>query len=134
MFGSDEIEFPFGVSVGIQKDFQRMDDGTVISEKHTINIRGSYAASATATDPLQKYKLLMQGVQERVATKYRSNTAGSRKYSLQTDELRLEVSGADAFNEQYKGATLTSVSFAEPSDDTGGFQYQEASLSFECFV
>jgi hypothetical protein len=133
VFGTDEIEFPFGVSVGIQKDFQRMDDGTVISEKHTINIRGAYAVAAGASDPLEKYKLLMQGVQERIATKYRSNHATGRKKSLQTDILKLNVSGTDAFNDQYKGATLISASFAEPSDDTGGFQYQEASLSFECY-
>lgn len=131
-FGTDQIDFPFGVSVGIQKDFQRMDDGTVISEKHTINIRGAYAVEAGASDPLEKYKQLMQGVQERIATKYRSNI-GERKKSLQTDVLKLMVSGADAFNDQYQGATLTSASFAEPSDDTGGFQYQEASLSFECY-
>jgi hypothetical protein len=133
IFGTDEIEFPFGVSVGIQKDFQRMDDGTLISEKHTINIRGAYVVAAEATDPLEKYKTLIQGVQERISTKYRSNHATGRKKSLQTDILKLNVSGADAFNDQYKGATLISASFAEPSDDTGGFQYQEASLSFECY-
>lgn len=132
VFGTDEIEFPFGVSVGIQKDFQRMDDGTIISEKHTITIRGAYSLPAGATDPLTSYKQLMQGVQERIATIYRSNK-GERETSLQMDILKLNVSGADAFNDQYKGATLISAAFAEPSDDTGGFQYQEASLTFECY-
>lgn len=132
VYGTDVFDFPFGLSVGIQKEFVRSDDGSVISEKHSISIRGVYALDANENDPLVSYKTLMQKVQERVGVIYRSLSTNDRRTTLQTDRLQLLVSGADAFNDQYQGAVLTGVNFSEPGDDTGGFQYQEVAFTFEC--
>lgn len=134
VFGTDEFNFPFGIAVGIQKDFNRSDDGTVLNEKHVINLKGVYANPAGANNPLDSYKTLIQNVHERAAITYRSLKSDDRQRSLQADKLKLMVKGSDAFNDKYFGAILTSVGFGEAPEDTGGFQYQEVSLTFECYA
>lgn len=118
---SSIISFEYGVAIGISKDFVRSDDGTVLSEKHNITIKGSVVASGTNAEA--RYISLFNKSYDANAKVLQG---GEREYSLQIGKL--EVTGTEI---NYSAATLLSINVPEASEDTAGIQFQEVSLVFE---
>ena len=127
--GSTSIPFDYGAAVGIQKEFIKSEDGTVLSEKHTVTIKGAIV-STDGTDGLARYTALVTKGVDIV----RKKGGAERAANLVAGSLVLTAGGQDAFANVYTSAFLTGASLSEPSDDTAGIQFQEVSLTFECFV
>jgi hypothetical protein len=127
--GSTSIPFDYGAAVGIQKEFIKSEDGTVLSEKHTVTIKGAIV-STDGTDGLARYTALVTKGVDIV----RKKGGAERAANLVAGSLVLTAGGGDAFANVYTSAFLTGASLSEPSDDTAGIQFQEVSLTFECFV
>jgi len=127
--GSTSIPFDYGAAVGIQKEFIKSEDGTVLSEKHTVTIKGAIV-STDGTDGLARYTALVTKGVDFV----RKKGGAERAANLVAGSLVLTAGGGDAFANVYTSAFLTGASLSEPSDDTAGIQFQEVSLTFECFV
>ena len=127
--GSTSIPFDYGAAVGIQKEFIKSEDGTVLSEKHTVTVKGAIVATDGA-DGLARYTALVtKGVDV-----VRKKGGAERAANLVAGSLVLTAGGGDAFGGIYTSAFLTGASLSEPSDDTAGIQFQEVSLTFECLV
>ena len=127
--GSTSIPFDYGAAVGIQKEFIKSEDGTVLSEKHTVTVKGAIV-STDGSDGLARYTAL---VTKGVDVVRKKGWAG-RAAKLVAGSLVLTAGGGDAFGGIYTSAFLTGASLSEPSDDTAGIQFQEISLTFECSV
>ena len=56
--GSTSIPFDYGAAVGIQKEFIKSEDGTVLSEKHTVTVKGAIV-STDGPDGLARYTALV---------------------------------------------------------------------------
>lgn len=119
-WAGQSLSFPYGYTVSIQKDFERNGDGTPLAEKHTINIRGSIAASAS--DATTRYNSLISS-----AASF-ADTASALNEARQIGTLTLPDGTT------YTNATLTNVSSSEPPDDTAGIHYIDISLSFEAYA
>ena len=127
--GSTSIPFDYGAAVGIQKEFIKSEDGTVLSEKHTVTVKGAIV-STDGPDGLARYTALVtKGVDV-----VRKKGGAGRAAKLVAGSLVLTAGGGDAFGGIYTSAFLTGASLSEPSDDTAGIQFQEISLTFECSV
>ena len=127
--GSTSIPFNYGAAVGIQKEFIKSEDGTVLSEKHTVTVKGAIVATDGA-DGLARYTTLVTTGVDVV----RQKGGTGRAANLVAGSLVLTAGGGDAFGGIYTSAFLTGASLSEPSDDTAGIQFQEVSLTFECLV
>jgi hypothetical protein len=127
--GSTSIPFDYGAAVSIQKEFIKSEDGTVLSEKHTVTIKGAIVATDGA-DGLARYTQLVTTGVDVVSQR----GGAGRAAKLVAGALTMTAGGGDIFADTYTSAFLTSASLSEPSDDTAGIQYQEVSLTFECSV
>lgn len=119
-WAGQNLSFPYGYTVSIQKEFERNGDGTPLAEKHSINIRGSIAASAS--DATVRYNSLITS-----AASF-ADTASAIGDARQIGTLTLPDGTT------YDNATLTNVSSSEPPDDTAAIHYIDISLSFEAYA
>jgi hypothetical protein len=119
------ITFDYGFSLSIQKDFNRGDDGSVLTEKHVINIKGAYIAGTG--DAASRFSNLIQksySYAQKVAT-------SGRVATLQMAPLTITTGGTPL---KYDSASLVNISTSEPTEDTAAIQYQEVTLAFETYV
>ena len=121
--GNPIVTFNYGFAAGISKDFTRSDDGTVLTEKHTITIKGAFAASGA--DANARYISLLN---QTFSNASKVTSAGSRQFNLQVGKL--EITGTELI---YDSATLIGISVPEPAEDTAGIQFQEVNLTFESY-
>lgn len=126
-WATEVFTFEFGVAVGIQKEFTRSNDYSIINEKHVISVRGQIVASgATAEDRYANLMLQTLSYAQKVA-------GGSNRTSTAQMGL-LVIEGDSGELLRYDDAALQSVEISEPSEETAGIHYQDVSLSFETFM
>lgn len=121
----DPISFEYGLSIGIQKEFGRADDGSILNEKHTINLRGQIVANGNDAD--SRYSSLISQMSS-YAAKVRYTTR-----STTTQSAPLTITGDSGTLLSYSQATLLNISISEPSEETAGLHVQEVALSFETY-
>lgn len=135
--------FPLGFSAGIQKEFVRAEDGTVLSERHNISIKGNVIISTgviiggdgSPYVPEDRYaKLLEQSFELANWNLPTSGRLGAiQKYPLTITRYN---SYADVPNNaqrdlfKYPLASLNSINVSPPNDDTAGLNYFEATMEF----
>lgn len=126
-WAGENLVFEYGLSIGIQKSFNRNEDGSLLNEQHVINVRGQLVASGADADA--RYFSLVQQV-----ASYAQKVAvgGGRTPSIQMGSLVINSSSAGELL-NYDNVSLQNISISEPSDDTAGIQFQEVSLTFETF-
>lgn len=126
-WAGNNFTFDYGVSAGIQKEFTRADDGSILNEKHNISIRGQIIASGADADA--RYLNLFQ---QTASYAQKIAIGGGRTPSIQMGELIITSSTAGELL-NYQNVSLQNISISEPSDDTAGIHFQEVSLSFETY-
>ena len=126
-WAGENLTFEYGLSVGIQKTFNRNEDGSILNEQHTINIRGQLVASGADADA--RYLNLAQ---QTVSYAQKIAIGGGRVPSIQMGSLVINSSTAGELL-NYDNVSLQSIGISEPSDDTAGIHFQEVSLVFETF-
>lgn len=126
-WSTETFVFEFGVAVGIQKEFSRMGDLSIINEKHSISIRGQIIASGNTSQ--DRYKDLMTK-----SLSYAQKIAGGATRKSTTQMGTLVISGTGGELLRYDDALLQNIEVSQPSDDTAGIQYQDVSLSFETYM
>lgn len=124
-WATETFQFQYGVAIGIQKDFNRSDDGSILSERHNISIKGNLIASGV--DAESRYANLILKTQDAVS---KVNGGSTREATIQ--DGRLVVSGSSNLLE-YDSARLMGISVGDPAEDTAGIHTQEISLTFETF-
>jgi hypothetical protein len=135
LFAGQEIQLEYGFASSIQKEFNRAEDGTILTEKHVITIRGSF--SADGQDPSSRYSNLLQKSIE--YADFKGLSLVDRLVSLQAGPLlvaRMRLNGSNQYEVQealftYNYAQLISSSVSEPPEDTAGIHFQELTLTFE---
>lgn len=126
-WSTETFTFEFGVAVGIQKEFSRLNDSSIVNEKHTISVRGQIIASgATAADRYEN--LMLQSLS------YAQKIAGGSTRSSTAQMGTLVIAGDAGELLRYDDVMLQGVDVAEPSDDTAGIHYQDVSLTFETYM
>lgn len=126
-WSTETFLFEFGVAIGIQKEFSRTNDYSIINEKHTISVRGQIIASGADADARYK-NLALQ------AYSYAQKIAGGGNRTSTAQMGTLSISGGTGPILEYEDVALQSVDISPPSDDTAGIQYQDVSLTFETFI
>lgn len=121
----DPIIFNYGLAIGIQKEFARADDGSILNEKHTINLTGQIVANGNNADA--RYSSLIAQIGS-YAAKVRVTTR-----SATTQAAPLTITGDSGQLLAYSQATLLNISISQPSEETAGLHVQEVSLSFESY-
>lgn len=124
-WATEQFQFQYGVAISIQKEYNRMEEGSILSEKHIISIKGNLIA--TGSSPEDRYANLILQTQDAVS---KVNGGATRESTLQDGPLT--VSGTSNLLE-YESVRLVNVSVGDPSEDTAGIHTQEISLSFETF-
>ena len=145
---ADPIKLYYGFANSMQKEFNRADDGTILSEKHTFNIRGVIVPSPVGTDKIMpsgafnRYSSLVgQTSRDMIETDTNDFIVG-RLWNLRAGPLRLVKLAPDPANPgqyipsgipalEYKFAQLINITIAEAPEDTAGIHFQEVSMSFE---
>lgn len=126
-WSTENFVFEFGVAIGIQKEFSRSNDLSIINEKHSISVRGQIIASGAT--PEERYEnLILQTLS------YAQKIAGGSTRSSTAQMGTLVISGDGGELLRYDDVALQSVDVSEPSDDTAGIQYQDVSLVFETYM
>lgn len=151
LFGdtADPIRLYYGFANSMQKEFNRAEDGTILSEKHTFNIRGVIVPSPMGTDKIvpsgafDRYSSLVgQTSRDMIETDTNDFIVG-RLWNLRAGPLKLvklvpdgagqyKPSGIPAL--EYKFAQLMNISIAEAPEDTAGIHFQEVTMSFEAIT
>jgi len=135
LFAGQELVLEYGFASAIQKEFSRLDDGTITSEKHSITIRGAFTADGNT--PESRYENLIQKSVE--YADFKGSQLVDRMVSLQAGPLeiyKMTLVG-DTFQTtgqpliKYNFAQLMNVSVSEPPEDTAGIHYQEVTFTFE---
>lgn len=135
LFAGQELVLEYGFASAIQKDFNRLDDGTILNEKHAITIRGAF--SAEGNTPQDRYEDLLQKSVE--YADFKGSQLVDRMASLQAGPLeiyKMTLVG-DTYQKvgipliAYNFAQLMTVSVGEPPEDTAGIHYQEVTFNFE---
>lgn len=135
LFAGQEIVLEYGFASSIQKDFNRADDGTILTEKHSLSIKGSFTATGNTAET--RYSNLLQKSVD--YADFKGGKLIDRLVSLQGGPLnvvRMKLVGntyeqdGDAII-SYPYAELMGVNISEPPDDTAGIHFQEISLTFE---
>jgi hypothetical protein len=135
LFAGQELILEYGFASAISKDFNRLDDGTIVSEKHSITIRGAF--TAIGNTPEDRYEDLLQKAVE--YADFKGSQLVDRLVSLQSGPLQIYKMTLINGNYQtvgqplisYNFAQLMSVSVGEPPEDTAGIHYQEVTFNFE---
>ena len=136
-FGSEELKLYYGFGHGIQKEYNRAEDGTILSERHSISIRGTIVVPPDIEDPDLRYEDLLEKNIEYI--NYSQNALQARLNSIKTGPLRIhkmQYSNGTFVRQdppilQYKVAQLMNISISEAPEDTAGLHFQEISLNFE---
>ena len=119
-WSTETFTFEFGVAVGIQKDFSRTSDLSIINEKHTISVRGQIVASGST--PEDRYEnLALQTLS------YAQKISGGSTRTATAQMGTLVISGDGGELLRYDDVSLQGVDVSQPSDDTAGIQYQAVS-------
>jgi hypothetical protein len=126
-WNNQAINFDYGFAMGIQKDFTRADDGTILNEKHTLTIKGSFVATGSAAT--DRYANLLTQMYSKVS--YVEQGAAGRQVSIQAGRLTITNNSTPIVD--YLSANLIGISVPEPSEDTAGIQFQEVTFTFETF-
>lgn len=134
-FAGQELQLEYGFASSIDKDFNRLEDGTVLSEKHTMTIRGAF--SAVGYEVQDRYENLLTKSAE--YADYKAIGVIERLVSLQAGPLELYKMQqvGDVFRAvgqpilRYSYAQLMSVGVSEPPEDTAGLHFQEVTFVFE---
>jgi hypothetical protein len=134
-FAGQELQLEYGFASSIDKDFNRLEDGTVLSEKHTMTIRGAF--SAVGYEVQDRYENLLTKSAE--YADYKAAGVIERLVSLQAGPLELYKMQqvGDVFRAvgqpilRYPYAQLMSVGVSEPPEDTAGLHFQEVTFVFE---
>lgn len=137
LFAGQELVLEYGFASAIQKEFNRLEDGTITSEKHSITIRGAF--SANGNTPEDRYENLIQKSVE--YADFKGSQLVDRMVSLQAGPLeiyKMTLVG-DSYVKTpgtlplitYNFAQLMNVSVSEPPEDTAGIHYQEVTFTFE---
>ena len=135
LFAGQELQLEYGFASAIQKEFNRLEDGTVLTEKHTITIRGAFSAVGYSASERHE-DLLVKSVEY---ADYKAIGVIDRLVSLQAGPLALHKMQqvGDTFTPVtpplviYDFAQLMNVSVSEPPEDTAGIHYQEVTFTFE---
>jgi len=135
LFAGQELVLEYGFASAIQKDFNRLDDGTILNEKHAITIRGAFTAEGNT--PEDRYEDLIQKAVE--YADFKGSQLVDRMVSLQAGPLEIYKMTLVGNTYQKVGLPLISYSFAqlmsvgvgEPPEDTAGIHYQEVTFNFE---
>lgn len=128
-----EIDSLISPNTSVAKEFIRTEDGTVLGQKHTINIKGYILASG---DPLS------QGPDSRQNYLYAKiidflnlgSTGTLNNMPLnQAGILEIQPVGAGGNTIKYDNAQLINLNLPETPEDTAGIQYQEYAFTFESY-
>jgi len=123
-WGTESFTFAYGLALTVNKDFTRNEDGSVLTEKHIITVKGAYIAGggdgAARIAALAGTTVGLANIVE---------GGGGRESHVQMAPLTISVLGVS-----YPSVSLTSVSTSEPPEDTAGIQYQEVTLTFETYT
>ena len=144
LFNHYLIPLEYGFANGMQKEYNRAEDGTVLSEKHTFNIRGAIVSEGSTA--YERYKYLVATLNQQFINIDKEAGLVDRLLSLRGGPLKLgEITlaegsfsnytvGPDNVSLQYKYAQLINVNIAEAPEDTAGTHFQEITMSFESIV
>ena len=144
LFNHYLIPLEYGFANGMQKEYNRAEDGTVLSEKHTFNIRGTIVSEGSTA--YERYKYLVATLNQQFINIDKEAGLVDRLLSLRGGPLKLgEITlaegsfsnytvGPDNVSLQYKYAQLINVNIAEAPEDTAGTHFQEITMSFESIV
>lgn len=135
LFAGQEIILEYGFASSIQKDFNRADDGTILTEKHSLNLKGSFTATGNTAET-RYLNLLQKSVDY---ADFKGGKLIDRLVSLQGGPLnvvKMKLNGSVYEQDgdpiiTYPYAELMSVNISEPPDDTAGIHFQEITLTFE---
>lgn len=144
LFNHYLIPLEYGFANGMQKEYNRAEDGTVLSEKHTFNIRGAIVSEGSTA--YARYKYLVVTLNQQFINIDKEAGLVDRLLSLRGGPLKLgEITlaegsfsnytvGPDNVSLQYKYAQLINVNIAEAPEDTAGTHFQEITMSFEAII
>jgi hypothetical protein len=144
LFNHYLIPLEYGFANGMQKEYNRAEDGTVLSEKHTFNIRGAIVARGDTS--YDRYKNLVIELNQQFINIDLEAGLVDRLYSLRGGPLKLGEIVVDevdfslytidpnTISLQYKYAQLINVAIAEAPEDTAGTHFQEITMSFEAII
>jgi hypothetical protein len=144
LFNHYLIPLEYGFANGMQKEYNRAEDGTVLSEKHTFNIRGAIVSEGDTA--YQRYKYLVTELNQQFINIDKEASLVDRLLSLRGGPLKLGEITLDegSFKNytidplkvslQYKYAQLINVNIAEAPEDTAGTHFQEITMSFESII
>jgi hypothetical protein len=153
LFGNttDPIKLYYGFASSMQKEFNRADDGTILSEKHTFNIRGAIVPSPVGTNKLMpsgafdRYSSLVGSTSRDIIETDTNDFIVGRLWNLRAGPLRLVKLTPDPANPgqyipsgmpvlEYKFAQLNNISIGEAPEDTAGIHFQEVTMAFEAIT
>lgn len=126
-WSTETFSFEFGVAIGLQKEFSRSNDLSILNEKHVISVKGQIISSgATSEDRYQNLVLQSLSYAQKVAG------GSSRTSTAQMGSLVITNGGTEIL--RYDDVALQSVDVSEPSPETAGIHYQDVSLTFETYM
>jgi hypothetical protein len=144
LFNHYLIPLEYGFANGMQKEYNRAEDGTVLSEKHTFNIRGAIVSEGDTA--YQRYKYLVTELNQQFINIDKEASLVDRLLNLRGGPLKLGEITLDegSFKNytidplkvslQYKYAQLININIAEAPEDTAGTHFQEITMSFESII
>jgi len=148
---AEPIKLYYGFANSMQKEFNRADDGTILSEKHTFNIRGAMVPEPMGTNKIipsgafDRYTSLVGTTSQYYLTQDSNDFIVGRLGDLRSGPLKLVRLVPDDANPghfipsgipvlEYKYAQLNNVGINEAPEDTAGIHFQEITMSFEAIT
>jgi len=148
---AEPVKLYYGFANSMQKEFNRAEDGTVLSEKHTFNIRGAMVPEPVGTNKVMpsgafdRYTSLLGTTSQYYLTQDDNDFMVGRFKDLKAGPLKLVrlipdpavighyiPSGIPVL--EYKFAQLINININEAPEDTAGIHYQEISMTFEAIT
>lgn len=128
-----EIDSLISPNTSVTKEFVRTEDGTVLGQKHTINVKGYILASgdplSQGTDSRQNY------LYGKIANFLNLGSTGTLNNIPinQAGKLEIQPVGEGGNTITYDNAQLINLNLPETPEDTAGIQYQEYAFTFESY-
>ena len=144
LFNHYLIPLEYGFANGMQKEYNRADDGTVLSEKHIFSIKGAIVSEGDTA--YQRYKYLVTELNQQFINIDKEASLVDRLLNLRGGPLKLGEITLDegSFKNytidplkvslQYKYAQLININIAEAPEDTAGTHFQEITMNFESII
>jgi hypothetical protein len=144
LFNHYLIPLEYGFANGMQKEYNRAEDGTVLSEKHTFSIKGAIVSEGDTA--YQRYKYLVTELNQQFINIDQEASLVDRLLGLRGGPLKLgEITLVEGqfknytidplqVSLQYKYAQLININIAEAPEDTAGTHFQEITMSFESII